>query len=300
MSQSHPYPNLRYRLFRVLCHAAGAMPLRLMGYLGRILGEILFRTLKSRRKITETNLKLCFPRLSDREISPIVRKHFQAMATSVFTSLIGWSASRERLAKLCRPADQSRWDEIIYSREPTILLAPHFTSLEVLGMSISSQTDAAAMYSPRKNSHLDQFMLDQRRRFGMELFSSRSVSKSFIQAIRKGRVCYYLPDQDPRRRRSVFAPFYGIPTATYSTLGKIARLSGARVIPIMIKLRDDVTGFDVIIDPPLENFPVGDDIADSTTMNRAIERLIERNLTQYYWSHKRFKTRPPGEPSFYG
>ena len=112
-------------------------------------------------------------------------------------------------------------------------------------------------------------------------------------------VCYYLPDQDPGPRRAVFAPFFNVPTATWPVLGRMARMTHALVVPCTTRIVDGGRGFEVILEPPLENFPTGDKQLDSETMNRAIEQCVRRLPDQYFWVHKRFKTRPPGSEHIY-
>ncbi len=132
----------------------------------------------------------------------------------------------------------------------------------------------------------------------MTLYNYRDTSAGLIKSIRRGQPFYYLPDQDPGRN-GVFAKFYKIETATYPSLNRIAELGNACVVPCMAKLRRFGTGFDIYFDPPLKNYPTGDDIEDATQMNKAIERLISYAPAQYFWSHRRFKTRPEGEEAFY-
>ena len=291
--------SLKIRILDTLMGAVSHLPIPLMLGIGVVIGEILFWLFGSRRRITETNISLCFPGKSRGQVRRMARQHFHQMATSLLTLTLAWWGSRRQLQDACSVRDPETLALLESQSQPIILLAPHFTSLEVLGNFISSRMPASTMYQTHKNPGLDQWIIDRRSRHDGLLFDSRSAGTALVRSIREGRPFYYLPDQDPGRRRAVFAPFYGIPTATFPALGKIAKLSRASVIPAMAFLKPGGRGFEIVFGEPLTDFPCGDPVEDSTTMNAAIERLIENAPAQYYWSHKRFKTRPEGDPSFY-
>jgi|TARA_B100000315_G_scaffold179285_1_gene167993 lauroyl/myristoyl acyltransferase len=180
-----------------------------------------------------------------------------------------------------------------------ILLAPHFVAMEVAGMYVSSRYPSVSIYQNNRNKVLDKLMLQARSRFGGKMFERKSDLKSLIRSIRDGMICYYLPDQDPGPRRAVFAPFFNVPTATWPVLGRMARMTRAVVLPCTARILEGGKGFEVILDPPLEDFPTGDTQLDSEIMNRAIEQCVRRLPDQYFWVHKRFKTRPPGSEAIY-
>ena len=180
-----------------------------------------------------------------------------------------------------------------------ILFAPHFVAMEVAGMYVSSRYPSVSIYQNNRNKVLDKLMLQASGRFCGKMFERKSELRILIRSIRDGMVCYYLPDQDPGPRRAVFAPFFNVSTATWPVLGRMGRMTRAVVVPSTARIVDGGRGFEVILDPPLENFPTGDKQLDSETMNRAIEQCVRRLPDQYFWVHKRFKTRPPGSEAFY-
>jgi KDO2-lipid IV(A) lauroyltransferase len=212
---------------------------------------------------------------------------------------IAWWASKQRIKRLATFHQREYFDQALEQNKNIILLAPHFTSLELLGAILVSQTHMSSMYQTHRNPSLDTEMIRRRTRFGTNLFNYKSSMKGLVRSIRDGVPFYYLPDQDPGKTRGVFAPFFGIQTATFPALSKLSRLGDATVIPCMARVRRFGTGIDVVFDRPLENYPTSDQVADAATMNRAIEKLIVNAPEQYFWSHKRFKTRPDGEPPFY-
>jgi KDO2-lipid IV(A) lauroyltransferase len=156
----------------------------------------------------------------------------------------------------------------------------------------------ASIYSRQKNPTVDRVFLKARSRFGApHLVSRQEGLRSVIRVVKSGKPFYFLPDMDFGRRDAVFVPFFGVQTATITTLPRLARLAGAVVIPIVTRQVGD--GYLVKIYPPWENYPTDDLEADVRRMNAFIEERVREMPDQYFWAHKRFKTRPPGEPSPY-
>ena len=142
-------------------------------------------------------------------------------------------------------------------------------------------------------------MLRGRQRFGAQLFERKGGMRSLIRAVRNGATLYYLPDQDPGPRRAVFAPFFGVQTASWPVLGRVAGLIDATVIPCVCRLNRTEAGYDIHFEAPLKDFPTGDALTDAARMNAVVEAQIKETPSQYFWVHKRFKTRPAGEEDFY-
>ena len=274
-------------------------PLRMIHAVGVTVGEMAFRFYRSRRRITEINLRLCFPALSDKDIRHLARSHFHAIVTGFLLISWAWWAPAKRLAAISTFKNRAILDDSLAKGENIILLVPHFCCLEFLGGLLFSQLNMASIYQKHKNPFMDQFILKRRSRFGDTMYRSKGISGSLIKSIRNGAPFYYLPDQDPGKEKGIFASFYGIQTATFPSLTRIAGITRAKVIPCMARIKRFGAGIEVIFHPPLENYPCGDVIEDANTMNRAIEDLIANAPAQYFWSHKRFKTRPDGEESFY-
>ena len=221
------------------------------------------------------------------------------MATGFLLISWAWWAPAKRLAAITTFRNRAVLDHHLARDENIILLAPHFCCLEFLGGLLFSQLNMASIYQKHKNPFMDQFVLKRRSRFGDTMYNSRGISGSLIKSIRNGAPFYYLPDQDPGKGKGVFASFYGIRTATFPSLNKIAGTTRAKVIPCMARIKSSGAGIEVIFHPPLKDYPCGDAVEDANAMNRAIEDLIANAPAQYFWSHKRFKTRPDGEKSFY-
>lgn len=275
------------------------LPLPLLYLLGALGGELACLLHRPRRNIALRNLTACFPGKSDAEIRALARGHFRSLVTAVLATGVAWWGGKARLQRLTRFQNRAVFDEARRRGENVIFLAPHFAGLEYGGIYLSAIAPMVSMYQRHKNPLMDALIRRHRARFGIILYPRKTPAKSMIQLLRQGHQFYYLPDQDPGRNKGVFAPFFSIPTATYGSLGRIARLGNATVIPCATRLLPRGRGFEIIFGQPLADYPGGDAIRDATRMNNALEALIAHAPEQYFWSHRRFKTRPPGAPPFY-
>jgi KDO2-lipid IV(A) lauroyltransferase len=177
-------------------------------------------------------------------------------------------------------------------------MVPHFVGLDAGAIRLACEANCTAMYARQKNSRFDEFLQRGRARFGdQRIYSRQDGIRPILARMREGRPLYYLPDQDYGARDAIFVPFFGVPTATVTALPRLARLAGASVVPVVTRQLAD--GYEVIVYPPWDNYPTGDVEADVRRMNAFIEERVREMPEQYFWAHKRFKTRPPGEPNPY-
>ena len=294
-------------LRRALSHGAIALfwllhflPLPLLARVGQLLGTLLYHIGNRRRRIALTNLALCFPELSDSQRQTLAREHFRVLGRSILERSLLWWASPERLSRLIRVNGAERISTLRDAGRPVILLAPHFVGLDAGGIGITMRFDIVSMYSVQKNPVFDRLLLRGRKRFGDQMLLSRQDgARSSIRAMRSGRPFYYLPDMDFGRRDSVFAPFFGIEAATITGLSRLARAAGAAVVPCITRMLPGGQGYLVDIDDAWTDFPTSDVSADSARMNTYIESVVRNQPEQYYWVHRRFKTRPEGQPRVY-
>ena len=274
------------------------LPLPALVAAGKCLGWLMYLIGGSRRRIVERNIELCFPELGSGERLRLVRRNFFNYGIGLFEVSIGWWWSDRRLRNIVH----LEGIEHIHNLDGRggLLMAMHFTSLEIGGQAVNMEMPIDAMYRPHKNPVYDYLQRKSRikRRTDCQVFPRKDV-RGVMKALRNGRVVWYAPDQDYGPKQSVFAPFFGIPAASVTATAKFARAGNARVLPFVHYRRQDGRGFDVIIHPPLEDFPSGDDVADATRINGILEYYIRQHPEQYLWAHRRFKTRPPGEPSLY-
>ncbi len=272
------------------------LPLRWLRALGAGLGRLLYRFGRERRGVVLTNLRLCFPELGEAEREALARRHFVAFAQSALDRSLGWWAPRDRLEGIIR----IRGIEHLTERgdRPTIMLCPHFVGLDAGGTRISMYLTACSVFSQQKNPVFNRLLYHGRTRFNPALLLSRKEGmRKIVKSMKDGYPFYYLPDMDFGRKESIFVPFFGVPAATIPALSRLVRLTGAQVVPCIARMVPD--GYEVEVMPPWDNFP-GDSVeADTEFMNRFIENQVLRMPEQYYWVHRRFKTRPPGEQKVY-
>lgn len=272
------------------------LPFRAISALGWVVGSLIAALPSSRRRIGEVNLKLVLPDWTPAARSHLLRRHFVAMVQMLLEYGYCWFASRERIQRLVRLEGLEHLRTL--EGRNVILMMPHFTGLDLAGQRISLETPVVSMYSVQKNPWLDEFFRTKRLRFGNGIiFSRQQGTRPILRALKEGRRLYYLPDQDFGHRDSVFAPFFGVSAATIAGLSRMAAVAHAVVLPCYPRREAD--GYTLVIEPPLDNFPTDDAVADATRMNAVIEAQARRQLHQYFWLHKRFKSRPPGEPDFY-
>jgi Kdo2-lipid IVA lauroyltransferase/acyltransferase len=274
------------------------LPLPVLGRLGKAVGSLLFATVKSRRHITLTNLRLCLPDRSEAERVDIARRHFQAYARSVLERGILWWASEARLRRLIRVEPAVPLDQI--AAGPTILLCPHFVCLDVAGVAVMLESSLCSIYTRQQNAVFDEALKKGRSRFRPVKIVPRAEGvKPIIRAMREGLPFFMLPDMDFGAKDAEFVPFFGTPAATLTAPARIAATTGAKVIPVVATFLPDYQGWKVTFHPAWENYP-GDDIVEATRrMNAFIEERVLEAPSEYFWAHKRFKTRPPGTPSVY-
>ena len=274
------------------------LPLRWLAPLGRGLGAMLYALAGERRRVVQTNLRLCFPDLDETQRTALARRHFAAFGRSLLEHGILWWGSRERVLQLVRVEGLEHWRAV--GDRPVIWLAPHFVGLDMGGIRLTAEYPLVSVYSKQKNPAFEAVLLRGRTRLGAtELYSRQDGIRPVAKAIKKGLPFYYLPDMDFGERDSIFVPFFGVPAATITGLARIAALTGAAVVPAVTEQLPGNDGYRLRFHPAWENFPSGDAAADARRMNAFIEEQVRAMPGQYYWLHKRFKTRPPGEEKIY-
>ena len=276
------------------------LPMPILASLGRGLGWILYAAGRQRRKVVTINLAWCFPELDEAERKQLARKHFQALGRSLLERSVLWWGSRTRLGQLIQMDGEEKIRALLDAKRPIILLAPHFVGLDAGGVAIATRFDVVSIYAAQSNPLFDRLLLRGRMRFGNQLLLSRQDgARATVKAMKSGRPFYYLPDLNLRRRDSIFVPFFGIPTATITGLSRLSKAAGAVVVPCVTRMLPGNRGYRVEIGDPWDNFPSDNVEADTARMNAWIEAAIRTMPEQYYWVHRRFKTRPLGESSPY-
>lgn len=276
------------------------LPLPLLAALGRGLGRLLHALAGRRRRIAQRNLELCMPELDEAQRGALVREHFEWLGRSLLERGLLWFASEARLRRLIRVEGDVGF--AARSERPVMWLVPHFLALDVAGVAcqLFSGRDGASIYQAQRNRVFDAAVRRGRLRFGQpKIFTRQESAKPLIRCIRQGMPFFNLPDMDFGLQDADFVPFFGVPAATLLAPSRMARSLGMAVQPLIAEMLPGGQGYRVRFLPPLEHFPTDDALADTAQLNRFIEDEIRRMPGQYLWVHKRFKTRPAGEPSLY-
>ncbi|MES2948028.1 MAG: lipid A biosynthesis acyltransferase [Pseudomonadota bacterium] len=274
------------------------LPLRVLGRIGEGVGSLLYRLAARRRHITLANLSVCFPQWSERQRSQVARQHFRAYMRSALERGVLWWASEQRLRKLITV--QTHLPLAAIQAGPTILLCPHFVSLDVAGVAVTLNMPGCSLYARQSNPVLDDALYKGRTRFHpVALFARSRGVKPIVRAMREGLPFFMCPDMDFGLQGAEFVPFFGVPAATLTAPARLAKLTGAKVIPVVATVLPNYQGWCVSFMQPWDHYPGPDVVRATLGMNRFIEALVLQRPAEYLWSHRRFKTRPSGAVDIY-
>ena len=273
------------------------LPMRINFALGRGLGWLLIQLVPSRKRIAETNIRLCFPELDDTEREAMVRGVIQSCGISFFEGAMALWGPAKRLINAHSITGLEHIHTAQAQGKGILLVGCHMTTLDIGGRMLAHHFRSDFLYRQDPNPLLAYMLVKARERFNGESIISVETRK-LVRNLRAGHIVWYAPDQDYGIKHSIFAPFFGIPAATVPGTAGFAKLGNAQVI-IFSHYRQADGHYRIELSAPLDNFPSGDDLADSTRINQCIEAVIRKQPDQYLWVHRRFKTRPAFEPSVY-
>jgi KDO2-lipid IV(A) lauroyltransferase len=273
------------------------LPLSWVRAAGWLLGRVLHAVAGKRRHVARTNWAACFPEQSEAERHAAVRRHFVYFAQAWLDRSWLWEAPAHVVRRRLTLKGHLH---VLEGTQPTVILAPHFVGMDAGGTALTAKVARrmCSVYAEQLNPDIDRWIASGRLRFGdPHVIGKRQGLRPIVAALREGLPLYLLPDMDHGERDAVFVPFFGVPAATLTSLPRLARLGRAQVVPVVTRLTPQ--GYEVTVHPPWTDYPTDSVEADAAAMNRALEGYIRTMPEQYYWVHKRFKTRPPGEPPFY-
>lgn len=273
------------------------LPLSVVRAAGKFLGWLLYVLVASRRRVVTVNLSACFPEKSPEEIRNLTRETFVYFAQAWLDRSWVWHAPR---SWVLRRVTLTGAVHELTGTEPTVVFVPHFVGMDAAwgGLVLRHPRESTTIYTDQSNKLIDRWILRGRKRWGhMQLFGRIEGVKPILAAIRAGKPLFLLPDMDFGPQESNFVPFFGIQTATVPSLSRFARLGRAKVVGCVVSMTP--AGYEVKFSPAWENFPTDDVLADTALMNKKLEDYIKDQPAQYFWVHKRFKTRPEGSPEFY-
>ena len=281
----------------LLMRALAPLPLPLVRALGWVLGRVLYAVVGSRRRVVRANLDQCFPQWSAQRRAALVPRVFIRFAQAWLDRGWLWHARPEVVRRrLNLTGALSEFD----GETPVVMFAPHFVGMDAGWTAVTQQLPRrfTGIYTDQTDKVVDAWMLKGRQRFETARpFRRADGVKAIVSALRGGAPLYLLPDMNFGPEESIFVPFYGVPAATVPSLSRFARLGGAKVVPVVARMTP--RGYDVTVLPAWLGYPTSDIEADTAIMNRRLQDYIDEMPDQYYWVHKRFKTRPPGMPEIY-
>lgn len=289
------FANFWIRVIKSMAHT----PMGVKNAIGALLALVLWIAVPKRRHVILTNLKLCFPDKSEAQRRALAKSTYRKMARAALDHGVLWTGTLQEVRDMVQiDGLENILDE---ENRPLIIIAPHFVGLDAAGIALSSYVHGCSLYQKQANAAWDKAAREGRERFGHPMLIAKTGNndlRPFIRAMKQDKMpFYYLPDMDHGRANSIFVPFFGVPAATLPMASRLARIAKAKVILCIAEMTDK--GYVVHCSKPFENFPTGDYVADTLRVTQAYEAWIEKLPDQYLWTHRRFKTRPEGEPSVY-
>lgn len=282
-----------------LLRVMALLPFPLMVSVGTVLGAVVRRLPMSFVKTARRNLELCFPELSPRAREQLLDRHFASLGIAVLEVPLAWWASPARLARLVHIEGAEHLRAALARGRGVILLTAHFTPMEMAGRTLVSVAPVSFLYRPTKNEVLAYALRRFRRGYGGQGIAKDDI-RSFITALKNNECVWYAPDQSYRKKGAEMVPLFGIPAATNTLTSRLARMTGATVLPYFLQRLPGTQGYRAVIHPPLENFPSDSPAADAERFNRMIEAQVRAAPEQYLWVHRRFKGLSQDYPDYYG
>lgn len=274
------------------------LPFGLQLRIGRGLGHLMRLFGGRRKRITRTNIDLCFPDLSGAERARITRENFASMGIAMLEMGMSWWASGRRLRRLVTIEGMEHLDAALQAGHGAILLSAHFTTMEIGGRLLSMFVPFQVLYREHKNAAMEYVISRGRNRFTYKAIL-RDNLLGMRRSLHQNIPVWYAPDQDFGIGKGAFVPFFGIPAATITATSTLAKMAHSPVVPFYQTRLPDAQGYRLRLLPALDNFPGPDVVEDTRRINALLERLIREQPDQYLWAHRRFKTRPPGSPPLY-
>lgn len=264
---------------------------------GTRLGDFARRLPLPQRRVVRRNLELCFPALGDVERRRLLEAHFRESGVTLPETALAWFAPPDKLQQLVRFEGLEVFDRLQAAGRGVILLAAHFTTLEIGARFITAAREVHAVYKPSKDPLLSWFFRKYRGRVAASMIASDDI-RAMVRALKAGGAVWYAPDQAFRAKGAEMVPFFGIPVATNTATSRLARLTGAAVLPYFVERLSGTAGYRVSIGAPLA-IPGADSIADTLLHHELIEAEARRLPAQYLWLHKRFKGLGRDYPDYY-
>lgn len=275
------------------------LPDKLRLLFGAQVGRMFYLVNAKRRRIAHINLELCFPHWPLEKRKQVIREHFKIYGQAIVDLGMVSLSSEERLNAVINIEGFENYRRVSNAGHAVIFLTPHLVGVDITGTLLSRHLPVCTMMRDHKNPVLNNRLKANRKRFGLKLYTRSQGLLPLVQNLKKKVSCYYIADEDFGVNNSIFVPFFGVPVATLNTLGRMARLTNAKVLPVRSYLDSNTGRYDITIEAPLENFPTDDSYTNARRMNAIFENMISAAPEQYLWTLRWFKSRPDnGTPPY--
>jgi KDO2-lipid IV(A) lauroyltransferase len=264
------------------------LPLPLQLAIGRGLGRLAFFFSRRDRRVARVNLDLCLPELSPAQRRKILKDHFGSLGCALFETGLVWWASSARLKRLIRFEGLEHLDAALARGKGALMLSAHFTTLEMGARALTLLGPMSVMYLTPGNALIAELSRRGRSRHALQAVTSEQI-RELLQNLKNNLPVWYAPDQRFTDKSSALVPFFGVPAASNVATSRLAKISGATVLPYFPERRADNRGYIVRVHPPFDTFPTNDPIADTQRFHALIEASVRRNPDQYLWAYKRFR-----------
>jgi Kdo2-lipid IVA lauroyltransferase/acyltransferase len=302
-----PTLNTMNRLFTwlgiSLLKILGKLPYPMVARFGEAIGDCLYLLPSRRRRIVDANLRVCFPECSPVEIRNLTRETFRSVFRSFAERGIFWTGSEAQVRRWVKVDDQANL--VALDGTPHIAVTLHLSGVEAGSIRLNlhlrdhAQHGGACLYTMQKNRLFNEFLIRARGRFGARMIARNASAREILRCTKNGEGLQLIADMDFGERDSAFVPFFGVPALTLTSVSRLARASGAKVVPIYTEVLPDYEGYVVHVLPAWEDYPGDSILEDTRRMNAFFEDCIRPRVSEYYWVHRRFKNRPQGEASIY-
>jgi len=272
------------------------IPFSTQVFIGKTIGRVIYPFMSKLRSTAYANISHCYPEKKQPQVNAMVKRHFEAIGVSLFETANAYYATDNKINKLLIVKNEQYFTEALKQEGGIILLCAHFMPLMLGSRALLINHTIANIYRPQNNKLFDQAMVKGYKKHGAVMIKSTDT-RSILKAINNSLPIWYAPDQDLGEKNSVFAPLFGIQTATASATARLAKNNNTRVIPY--RFIRTIKGYEMSFDKPLLNYPSNNSVEDATTTNMILEKQINKTPEQYLWIHRRFKTRPEGVENFY-
>lgn len=286
------------RLLEISLKTIARLPYQVVLAFGRLVGTLAFFLGAKRRRIARINLEKCFPELNTSERRALLKAQFQATGMGLLEAAFAWYGDEKRVMSRCAISGRDHLEQALAQGKGVILLTFHYPCLDLAGIQLSHEYPVGFMQRPHNDPEMDKIITGGRMRYAKRAVSRHSP-RDMLKALKEHLIVCYYPDHDLGRKASEFAPFFGVQTAWVSAISRMAQMSGAPVVPMLCERLPKAAGLHLRLLPALEQFPSEDVVADLTRVSQLLETHLREHPENYLWTHRRFKTRPEGEASFY-